>query len=199
MLIKETGMLTQNILRSLGVGVTALLLAPTVQAEASIFELRITNNTNSDLTFKLQDGHSKHVHLTFDKKYVSAHTIKAGEYGVVGVKPDGHKCDPGCGACSPSYGKVYAWYTNDSGKEVRNNYYKASVEFFEYCGVAGTKPVTAYTSNWAFDHGGGQGNKHFHYEQKASHNNYTKSDPAQGLTVDGKYISGHATITYSEK
>ena len=195
----EAHMATRTLLPIFMAGLFATLLTPAANAEASIFELRITNNTNSDLTFKLQDGHSKHVHLTYDKEPVSSHTIPAGTYGVVGVQPDGHKCDPGCGTCSPSYGKVYAWYTNDSGKEVRNNYYKASVEFFEYCGVAGTKPVTAYTSNWAFDHGGGQGNKHFHYEQKASHNNYTKSDPAQGLTVDGKYISGHATITYSEK
>jgi len=192
-------MLARTVLLNLSAGMAALCLTPTVHAEASIFELRITNDTNSDLTFELQDGHSKHVHLTYDKKHVSAHTIKAGEYGVVGIQPDGHKCDPECGACSPSYGKVYAWYTNESGKRERNNYYKASVEFFEYCGVTANKPVTAYTSNWAFDHGGGKGKKHFHYEQKSSHNSYTKYNPARGLTVDGKYISGHADITYSEK
>lgn len=191
--------MVRTVLSSVSAGIMASLLAPIASAEASIFELRITNNTNSDLTFKLNDGHSKHVHLTFDKKHVSAHTIKAGEYGVVGIQPDGHKCAPSCGSCSPSYGKVYAWYTNDSGKLVRNNYYKATVEFSEYCGVTGDKPVTAYTSNWSFDHGGGQGNKHFHYEQKSSHNSYTKYDPSRGLTVDGKYINGHANITYSER
>ena len=192
-------MLTRTVLTSLSVGLSALCLTPNAQAEAAIYELRITNNTSSDLTFKLQDGHSKHVHLTWDGKRVSAHTIKAGEYGVVGVQPDGHKCDPECGACSPSYGKVYAWYTDEGGKSVRNNYYKPSVEFFEYCGVSGDKPVTAYTSNWAFDHGGGKGTKHFHYEQNSSHNSYTKYNPARGLTVDGKYISGHAEITYSDR
>jgi hypothetical protein len=177
----------------------ATVLAPMAYGEASIFELRITNDTNSDLTFKLQDGHSKHVHLTYDKTRVTSHTIEAGTSGVVGVQPNGDKCDPGCGACSPSYGKVYAWYTNDSGNEVRNNYYRATVEFSEYCGVAGNKPITTYTSNWAFDHGGGQGTKHFHHEEKSSHNSYTTSNPAQGLTVDAKHISGHATITYSER
>ena len=192
--------MTHTALKSTMLGLAALVVAmPAAMAEASIFELRITNDSDTDLTFRLQDGHSKHVRLTYNKKKVTSHTIKAGTYDVVGVQPTGEKCDPKCGFCTPSYGKVYAWYEDESGKDVRNNYYKASVEFFEYCGVAGTKPVTAYTSNWAFDHGGGQGNKHFHYEQKASHNNYTKSDPAQGLTVDGKYISGHATISYSEK
>ena len=189
----------QPALLSLYAGALAMIVTPAVQAEASIFELRITNNTNSDLTFKLNDGHSKHVHLTYDEKHVSAHTIKAGEHGVVGIQPDGHKCSPNCGACSPSYGKVYAWYTNDSGKRVRNNYYKATVEFSEYCGVTGDKPVTAYTSNWSFDHGGGKGTKRFTYEQKSSHNSYTNYNPARGLTVDGKYISGHADITYSER
>ena len=175
----------------------ALLMTPAALAEASIFELRITNDSSEDLTFRLQDGHSKHAHLTYNKKQVSAHTIKAGTYDVVGVQPSGAKCDPKCGVCTPTYGKVYAWYTNDKGAQVRNNYYKATVEFFEYCGVAGSKPITTYTSNWKFDHGGGQGTNHLNHSQKASHNNYTKSDPAQGLTVDGKYISGHATITYS--
>ena len=192
-------MVTRSLLPSLSVGVAALLLTPIASAEEYNFDMRITNNTNTDLTFQLQDGHSKHVHLTYDGSHIGAHTIKAGEYGVVGVQPDGHKCDPGCGACSPSYGKVYAWYTNDSGKRVRNNYYKATVEFSEYCGVAGDKPVTTYTSNWSFDHGGGKGTKRFTYEQKSSHNSYTKYNPARGLTVDGKYISGHAEITYSER
>lgn len=189
----------QNLRSPFCTALAAFMLTPVASAEASIFELRITNTTNSDLTFELQDGHSKHVHLTYENKHVASHTIKAGEYGVVGIQPDGHKCDPECGACSPSYGKVYAWYTNDSGKPVRNNYHKATVEFFEYCGVSANKPVMAYTSNWSFDHGGGKGNKRFHCEQKSSHNSYTKYNPARGLTVDGKYISGHADITYSEK
>ncbi|MEO1660534.1 MAG: hypothetical protein AAFR51_06070 [Pseudomonadota bacterium] len=176
---------------------TALLMSPAALSEASIFELRITNDSEKDLTFRLQDGHSKHARLTYDKKQVSSHTIKAGTYGVVGVQPTGAKCDPKCGVCTPTYGKVFAWYTNDKGEQVRNNYYKATVEFFEYCGVAATKPVTTYTSNWAFDHGGGQGTNNITHTQKATHNNYTKSSPAQGLTVDGNHISGHATITYS--
>ena len=175
------------------------LAAPAAMAEASIFELRITNDTNKDLTFRLQDGRSKHARLTYNKKSVNSHTIKAGTNDIVGVQATGAKCDPSCGVCTPTYGKVYAWYTNDSGDEVRNNYYKATVEFFEYCGVAGTKPITAYTSNWTFDHGGGQGTNHYAHTQKSSHNNYTKDDPAQGLTVDGNHIHGHATIVYSEK
>lgn len=60
-------MLARTLMTSLSVGVSALCLAPSATAEASIFELRITNNTDTDLTFKLQDGHSKHVHLTLDK------------------------------------------------------------------------------------------------------------------------------------
>jgi hypothetical protein len=38
-----------------------------VSAEISIFELRITNNTDRDLTFKLKADHSKKVDLTYDK------------------------------------------------------------------------------------------------------------------------------------
>ncbi|MFN3211635.1 MAG: hypothetical protein ACE37M_00895 [Henriciella sp.] len=57
-------------------GLAALTLtAPAAMAEASIFELRITNDTNTDLTFRLQDGHSKHARLTYNKKSVNSHTI----------------------------------------------------------------------------------------------------------------------------
>ncbi|MEM9572287.1 MAG: hypothetical protein AAF996_12550 [Pseudomonadota bacterium] len=168
-------------------------------AEASIFELRITNNTDSDLTFRLHDGQSKHARLTYNNKSVSSHTIKSGTSDTIGVQPAGKKCSPNCGACTPTIGKVYAYYTDSKGNEQRSNYYEPSVEFFEYCGVAGTKPITTYTSNWSFDHGTGKGTGVFNHQQSASHNSYTSSNPAQGLTVDGKYISGHATITYSEQ
>ena len=177
----------------------ASLAVPTVAAETSIFELRITNNSSSDLTFRLQDGHSKHTHLTYNKKTVDEHTIKAGMSDTVGIKPTGDKCSPNCGACNPAYGKVYAYYKDSKGNEQRNNYYKATVEFFEYCGVSGSKPVTSYTSNWTFDHGGGQGTNHIKHDQSSSHNNYTKSSPAQGLTLDASHIHGHATITYTDK
>ena len=179
-------------------GLTALVLtAPAAMAEASIFELRITNNTDTDLTFRLDEDRSKHARLTYNKKSVTSHTIKAGTYDIVGVQATGAKCDPKCGACTPTRGKVYAWYKDSSGKEIRNNYYKASVDFYEYCGVAGTKPVTTYSSNWSFEHHQGKGTNHYKHSQNSTHNNYTKSDPGQGLTVDGKHISGHANITYS--
>jgi hypothetical protein len=167
-------------------------------AESSIFELRITNNTDTDLTFELHDGKSKHARLKYDGKTVNRQKIKAGEYGVVGIQPTGQKCAPTCGGCTPTIGKVYAYYKDDNGDQQRNNYYEASVEFFEYCGVSGDKPITTYTSNWTFDHGTGKGTGKFNHDQSSSHNSYTKSDPAQGLTLDGKYISGHATITYSD-
>lgn len=167
-------------------------------AESSIFELRITNDTDTDLTFKLHEGKSKHARLVYDGNKVTSHKIKAGESGTVGVQPTGHKCAPNCGACTPTIGKVYAYYKDDDGNEQRNNYYQASVEFSEYCGVAATKPITTYTSNWSFDHGTGKGTGEFEHDQSSSHNSYTKSDPAQGLTLDGKYISGHAKITYSQ-
>lgn len=38
----------------------------------------------------------------------------------------------------------------------------------------------------------------FKHSQKFSSNSYTSSNTSKGLTVDGKYISGHATITYCE-
>ena len=47
------------------------------------------------------------------------------------------------------------------------------------------------------DETAGKGNNRFKHTQKSSHNNYTKSDPAQGLTVDAKKIKGQATIVYS--
>ncbi len=168
-------------------------------SEASIYELRITNNTNSDLTFRLHDGQSKHARLTYNGNSVSSHTIKSGVADIVGVQATGSKCSPDCGACTPTIGKVYAYYTDSKGDEQRSNYYEPSIEFFEYCGISGDKPVTTYTSNWSFDHGTGKGTGVFNHSQKASHNSYTSSNPAQGLTVDGKYISGHATIIYSEK
>lgn len=168
-------------------------------AEASIFELRITNNTDTDLTFRLHDGQSKHAKLVYDGKSVSSYTIGAGSYDVVGVQATGKKCAPNCGGCTPTTGKVYAYYTDSKGDEQRNNYYEPSIEFFEYCGVAGTKPITTYTSNWVFDHGTGKGTGAFKHDQDGSHNSYTHSDAARGLTVDGKYISGHAEITYYNK
>ena len=179
------------------IAILACAIAPTASAEVSIFELRITNNTDRDLTFRLKDDHSKHVDLTHNKNYVDEVTIKQGTSDVVGIKPDGNKCAPTCGTCSPAYGKVYAWYRDDKGNEQRNNYYKASVEFFEYCGVSAGKPLTTYTSNWNFEHHQGKGTNRFKHKDKGSHNNYTKSDPAQGLTLDAKKIHGHATIVYS--
>ena len=186
------------IFRLIGFGFMAALTPIVAEAESSIFELRITNNTKSDLTFRLHDGKSKHARLIYDGKSVSGHKIKAGEYGVVGVQPTGKKCSTNCGGCTPTIGKVYAYYTDGKGVEQRSNYYQASVEFFEYCGVSGGKPITTYTSNWTFDHGTGKGTGRFDHSQSATHHSYTSSNPAKGLTVDGKYISGHATITYSE-
>ena len=176
---------------------TGLFLSQTASAEISIFELRITNNTDRDLTFRLKKDHSKKVDLTFNKKYVPEYTIKSGKSETIGFKPDGDKCAPSCGVCTPSYGKVYAYYRDDSGKELRNDYHKATVEFFEYCGVAAGKPLTTYTSNWSFQHHKGKGTGRFKHKVKSSHNNYTKSDPAQGLTMDAKKIRGQATIVYS--
>ena len=174
------------------------LLPTTAQAGTSTFELKITNNTESDLTFRLHDGKSKHARLVYDGKSVSSHKIKAGEYGVVGVQPTGKKCVTDCGGCDATVGKVYAYYKDENGEEQRSNYYQATLEFFEYCGVSGGKPLTTYTTNWTFDHGTGKGTGKFDHSQSSSHNSYTSSNPAKGLTVDGKYVSGHAKITYSE-
>ena len=178
---------------------TALAPLGLAQAESSIFELRITNNTNSDLTFRLHDGQSKHARLTYNAQSVASHTIAAGASDTIGVQATGKKCAPNCGGCTPTVGKVYADYTDSKGNEQRSNYYEPSVEFFEYCGLAANKPITTYTSNWVFDHGTGKGTGVFKHDQSATHNSYTSGDPAKGLTVDGKYISGHATIVYLEK
>jgi len=176
----------------------ALFCAPAF-AETSIFELRITNDTNVDLTFRLHEGQSKHAKLTYNKKSISAHTIKASTSGTIGIQPTARKCAPNCGACNPTVGKVYAYYKDQNGEEQRNNYYEATYEFFEYCGAAANKPVTAYTSNWSFDHGDGKGVEVYKHSQKSSNNAYTSSNPAKGLTFDAKRVSGHATITYTEK
>ena len=178
---------------------TAIVPMGLAHAEASIFELRITNETDTDLTFRLHDGQSKHARLTYNGKSVSSHTIKSGQHDTVGVQATGSKCSPNCGACTPTIGKVYAYYIDSKGDEQRSNYYEPSIEFFEYCGISGDKPVTTYTSNWSFDHGTGKGTGAFYHDQTASHNSYTSDNPAKGLTVDGKYISGHATITYRNK
>lgn len=168
-------------------------------AEASIFELRISNNTDSDLTFRLHDGKSKHARLIYNKTSVLSHTIKAGTSDVIGVQPTGKKCAPKCGACSPTIGKVYAYYIDEKGHEQRNNYYEPAVEFFEYCGVSGNKAITTYTSNWSFRHGTGKGTGEFKHEQKSKHNSYTSGNPSKGLTVDAKRINGHAVIAYTDK
>ncbi|MCR9078022.1 MAG: hypothetical protein NXH78_02885 [Hyphomonadaceae bacterium] len=170
----------------------------TAHAEASIYELRISNGTGTDLTFRLHEGQSKHARLVYDKKEVSSYTISAGQSATIGVQATRNKCSTNCGACTPTVGKVYAYYTDGHGDEQRNNYYEPSIEFFEYCGVAGSKPITTYTSNWTFDHGTGKGTGEYDHSQKSSSNSYTSSNAGKGLTVDGKYISGHATITYSE-
>lgn len=184
--------------RSVLLAAIAAFIAPFAVAETTIYELRITNDTSKDLTFRLQDGHSKHASLTYDKKSVDEHTIKAGTYGVIGVKPTGHRCTTDCGACNPTYGKVYAYYTDDKGKEQRNNYYKPKLEWYEYCGYSGSKPVTSYTTNWSFEHGGGQGTNHFKHDQTSKHNSYTTGNASMGLTFDAKHVSGHTTVQYSE-
>ncbi|MEL7540450.1 MAG: hypothetical protein AAGJ51_06070 [Pseudomonadota bacterium] len=179
----------------------AAILGPVgmAYAEASIFELRITNKTDSDLTFRLHEGQSKHARLTYNKQSVNGHTIKSGQSDTIGVQATGQKCSPNCGGCTTTTGKVYAYYTDSNGDEQRSNYYEPSIEFFEYCGISGDKPITTYTSNWVFEHGTGKGTGKFKHDQSSSHNSYTSSSPAKGLTVDGKYISGHATITYTNK
>ena len=189
----------QVILPALFATFSVALFSQMAHAESSIFELRVTNNTDTDLTFKLHDGQSKHARLTYDGKKVSSHTVKAGSYGIVGVQPTGKKCAPNCGACTPTIGKVYAYYIDSHGDEQRNNYYEPRVEFSQYCGVAASKPLVTYTSNWKFDHGTGKGTGAFSHDQSSTHNSYTSTNPAKGLTVDGKYISGHATITYENK
>ena len=166
--------------------------------EASIYELRVTNNTSSDLTFRLNDGHSKHAKLTYNKKHVDEHTIKAGTSDTVGVQPTGDRCSTNCGACNPTIGKVYAWYTDKNGNEQRNNYYRPKLEWYEYCAESATGAIKSYTTNWSFDHGGGQGTNLFKHEQSSKHNSYTTKSPSTGLTFDGKYVNGHTTITYSE-
>lgn len=178
--------------------IAATLWLPAL-ADTSIFELRITNDTNADLTFRWHDGQSKHANMTYNKKTVDAHTIKAGTSDTIGVKPTARKCGPNCGACRPATGKIYAYYKDKNGKEQRNNYYEATYEFFEYCGVAANKPITAYTSNWSFHHGDGKGDEFYKHSEKSSNKAYTSSNPAKGLTFDAKRVSGHANITYSEK
>ena len=184
-----------GLILTLGLAATADI----AHATSSIFELRITNSTDTDLTFRLHDGKSKHARLTYNGKSVDSHKVKAGAYGVVGVQATGNKCSPDCGACTPTLGKVYAYYKDENGDEQRSNYYEASVEFSQYCGVAADKPLVTYTSNWHFDHGTGKGTGAFNHSQNSSHNSYTSSNPAKGLTVDAKYISGHANLTYTNK
>ncbi len=182
-----------------GLVATSIMAFSAAQAEVSVFELRISNETNSDLTFRLHNGQSKHSYLTYNDREVDEHTIKAGTYDVVGIKPTGNKCTLVCNGCTGAIGKVYAYYTDNKGDEQRSNYYEAKYEFFEYCGVAGNKPLTTYTSNWNFDHGTGKGTGAFDHTQKSSNDAYTSSDPAKGITYDAKYVSGHANITYTEK
>jgi len=177
----------------------ATLLCAPAFAETSIFELRVTNDTNTDLTFRLHEGQSKHANMTYNKKSTDTHTIKAGTSDTIGIQPTARKCAPNCGACNPAVGKVYAYYKDKNGDEQRNNYYEATYEFFEYCGASANKPVTAYTSNWSFNHGDGKGIEAYKHSQKSSHNAYTSSNPAKGLTFDAKRVSGHAIITYTEK
>lgn len=172
--------------------------APAV-AEMTVYELRITNNTDTDLTFQLHDGKSKKVHLTYEGDIVHRQKIKAGTSDTIGIRPYGDKCVTACGGCTAATGKVYAYYKDASGEQQRNNYYQADYEFFEYCGVSGGKAITAYTSNWYFDHGTGKGTGKFDHKQKESSKAYSSGNPAQGITFDAKYVSGHATITYYEK
>lgn len=191
-------MSTPQIMRMVLTALTTAWLPAAAMADTTIFELRITNETNADLTFRLHEGQSKHVNLTYNKKSIVRHTIKAGTSDTIGIQPTARKCATNCGACNPSVGKVYAYYTDENGKEQRNNYYEATYEFFEYCGVTANKPITSYTSNWSFDHGDGKGVERYKHSQKSSNQAYTSGNPATGLTFDAKKVSGHATITYTE-
>ena len=196
---KEIVMTRTGIARTALATFMATLVWMPAYANTSTFELRITNDTKADLTFRWHDGQSKHANMTYNKKSVDAHTIKAGTSDTIGIQPTARKCAPNCGACTPAIGKIYAYYKDKNGDEQRNNYYEARYEFFEYCGVAANKPITAYTSNWDFDHGDGKGDEHYKHKQKSSNKAYTSSNPAKGLTFDAKRVSGHANITYSEK
>ena len=171
--------------------------APAI-AEMTVYELRITNDTGTDLTFQLHDGKSKKVHLTYEGEIVHRQKIKAGTSDTIGIRPYGDKCVTACGGCTAAIGKVYAYYKDAKGDQQRNNYYQVDYEFFEYCGVSGNKAITAYTSNWYFDHGTGKGTGKFSHHQKDSSKAYSSGNPAQGITFDAKYVSGHANITYYE-
>ena len=186
--------------RSLPVWIfAAAMIAPTASfAGATKYELRITNDTSVDLKFWLHDGQSKNAKFMYNGNEVDEHIIKAGASETVSIKSDGDKCNVTCNGCNATVGKVYGSYKKD-GEWVRNNYYEATLEFFQYCGVSGNKNITTYTTNWTFDHGGGKGDNKYKHKQKDSHNSYTANDPANGLTVDGDKVSGHATIRYYEK
>lgn len=179
--------------------VIAVSMALPALASTTVYELRITNDTDTDLTFQLHDGKSKKVDLVYEGEFVNRQKVKAGTSDTIGIRPYAEKCVTACNGCTAAVGKVYAYYKDEDGNQQRNNYYQADYEFFEYCGVAADKPLTTYTSNWYFDHGTGKGTGEFKHDQKDSSKAYTSSNPAQGITFDAKYVSGHATIRYYEK
>jgi len=175
----------------------AMMMASTAHAKTTEYELRITNNTNTDLKFWLHDGQSKHARLLFDGDKVTEYTVKAGTSATLSVQPTGYKCAVACNGCTPTIGKVYASYVDSSGVEQRNNYLEPRLEWYEQCSASGGKNIAAYTTNWNYQHGGGKGDKHFSYKMSHSENHYTSSNPAKGLTLEASKVSGHATITYS--
>ncbi len=177
----------------------AFMAAPSVaHASTTEFELRITNDTGSDLKFWLHDGQSKHAKLMYNGNSVSSHTVKAGSYVVLSVKPTAKQCTVMCNGCTPTIGKVYASYTDSSGSEQRNNYLEPRLEWYEQCSISGSKNFSVYTTNWNFQHGGGKGDKHFSYKMKDSDTAYSSTNPAKGLTFEASKVSGHVDITYSE-
>ncbi len=178
----------------------ALAMVPqAAHAKATEYELRITNDTDSDLKFWLHDGQSKHAKLMYNGKSVSSHTVKAGTYAVISVMPTLKSCDLLCNGCTPTIGKVYASYTDEDGEEQRNNYYEPRLEWYQQCSASGNKNFSAYTTNWNFQHGGGKGDKHFAYKIKDTDTAYTSKNSAQGLTFDGAHVSGHAKVTYTNR
>jgi len=175
----------------------AMMMASTVHAKTTEYELRITNNSNTDLKFWLHDGQSKHARLLFDGDKVTEYTVKAGTSATLSVQPTGYKCAVACNGCTPTIGKVYASYVDSNGVEQRNNYLEPRLEWYEQCSASGGKNIAAYTTNWNYQHGGGKGDKHVKYDMSHSENHYTSSNPAKGLTLDASRVSGHAKITYS--
>lgn len=177
-------------------GLCVLLSANVALANMTKFDFRITNNSDADLRFTLNEESKKNIRFSPQTNGRDHYTVKAKSSATVTLTPRNAKyCAPLCGACIAAKGTLHVSYTDTDGTQVENNYYKADYGFSEYCSESGNKPITTYSSSWEFEHHKGKGDDKYPHAQ-SHHTPVVTKGTSAGNTYDGNHTKGYAEITY---